>query len=1061
MKTTTKKIIIFIVTMITITTHAQNWVALNTGTTEDLKALQFLDANTGFAAGSNGTLIKTTDGGSNWTIIPTGITQTIRSLFFYDAMNGWLGADNGILLHTADGGNNWVTQSPAVGTNAITSIKFLDANTGFFTANIFVKKTIDGGSNWTNTSSTSWSTGSIQGMSVIDVNNIWISGSSHKINCTHNGATSWVGIYSSFNVPPPTSWGGSSFLDDICFVNQDEGWTVGGTTVSGGAGAIFNITSGSTNNTSWTLQHSGVNELLSIDMLNSTAGWTCGRNGTILFTTDGNTWSADASGVTQHLWQVDFVDASNGFIAGDLGTVLKYSPVVTTNPLTLYLPNGGENFKIGTNETILWGVNGVANVNLEYTVDNGSNWLPIATNISAVPSSYIWNVPNNQTCTSLIRITDASNSTIGDTSDTYFYIQNGQVGKDYAVQLTATPSVFPSQITLNWNADINTQSLVIDRKLKSDVNWTNLAVLSPSDISYIDNSVLQGEAFEYRITRSTCIFDAYGYIYAGIELPETDSRGTILILVDQTFSAGLAAELNQFELDLIGDGYKINKQLIDPTIGVEAIHTFIMQEYTNDPTISTVLTIGHLPAPYSGNFAPDGHAERIGAQPGDGYYGDIDMVWQDVIVSTTNTGAIYTPNVPGDGNYDHDNFPSQIELQVGRIDMNDMDGFPFSELGLLQNYLNKNHDFRLKNFQPLNRAIMNTTMDAQMPTVSSSAWRSYTAMFDDKILDLNTCNTGCFAFRDSISTYSYLWGHMAGGGSDTSMANDVFTSSQCVNYPINSIFMQMYGSYFVEWYKGSTGIPDHLLRAPLASNGTSLATVWSGKAPSWHFHHMALGETIGYSTRLNQNNTSTYEGGMPALMQGIHMSLMGDPTLKMHIVAPVTNITATESVSGMNLSWTASTDNNIVGYNVYRATDIYGDFVKINSSYITSTNFVDPNPVFGNSVYMIRAVKLENEASGSYYNLSTGIFANASSTVQLNEYGLESQITIYPNPTSDNVTIQSSSTTILNIQLYDASGKLIFQTTSQTFSISEFDAGVYTLKIHTPAETLTKKIIKQ
>lgn len=144
-----KKIKLFIASMLLLMAStagkSQNWVTLNTGTTEDLKALQFLDANTGFAAGSNGTLIKTSDGGSNWTIIPTGITQTIRSLFFYDAMNGWLGADNGILLHTVDGGNNWVTQSPAVGTNAITSIKFLDANTGFFTANIFVKKTIDGG----------------------------------------------------------------------------------------------------------------------------------------------------------------------------------------------------------------------------------------------------------------------------------------------------------------------------------------------------------------------------------------------------------------------------------------------------------------------------------------------------------------------------------------------------------------------------------------------------------------------------------------------------------------------------------------------------------------------------------------------------------------------------------------------------------------------------------------------------------------------------------------------------------------------------------------------------
>ena len=251
-------------------------------------------------------------------------------------------------------------------------------------------------------------------------------------------------------------------------------------------------------------------------------------------------------------------------------------------------------------------------------------------------------------------------------------------------------------------------------------------------------------------------------------------------MVDQNHFVGISNELKQFELDLIGDGYLINKQIIDPSIGVVAIKNIILQEYLIDTNISTVLSIGHLPAPYSGNYAPDGHAERIGAQPCDGFYGDIDGVWTDLNVTVVNSGAIYTPNVPGDGKFDQDKFPDEIDLQVGRIDMNKMTGFSNTETGLIQQYLQKNHDFRLKNIQPLNRAIMNTSMDIQLANTSASAWRSFSAMFGNNILNLNNCSFGCTEFIDSLNTESYLWAHMAGGGSDTSMQNDVFTSSHCI-----------------------------------------------------------------------------------------------------------------------------------------------------------------------------------------------------------------------------------------------------------------------------------------
>ena len=47
---------------------------------------------------------------------------------------------------------------------------------------------------------------------------------------------------------------------------------------------------------------------------------------------------------------------------------------------------------------------------------------------------------------------------------------------------------------------------------------------------------------------------------------------------------------------------------------------------------------------------------------------------------------------------------------------------------------------------------------------------------------------------------------------------------------------------------------------------------------------MGLGETIGFSTLATQNNTGNYDfNNFPGI---VSIGLMGDPTLRMHIVAP-------------------------------------------------------------------------------------------------------------------------------------------------------------------------------
>ncbi len=1025
--------------------HAQIWNPLNTQITNDLKACYFIDANTGWVSGDSGTVIKTTDGGTTWSMHEnTGTTNSLRSIYFLNANTGWAAGDNGTAIKTTDGGSTWNTLVSGV-TVQINAIKFADANNGWFTGqNANIRHTTNGGTSWSPQLSGIGGS-NIWGLSVSDPLNAFCVGSGHKGSKTVDG-NSWTAV----------DFGGGALVqyNDVAFPTMMNGLTINS------AGGISRTTTGGSIPAAWVAQVSPTtNELLGIDMLDITKGWICGRTGIILSTTDsGSTWGAEASGTLTHLWQIDFVNDTTGWAVGGNGLVIKYQKVYPTSPLTLLQPNGSEIYQIGTTQNIIWLVNGVTCITLQYSIDNGANWIniPGATNLTTPPNSFPWPVPNNSSLQALVRIFDCTNPTTGDTSDATFYIQPVPRGKEYAVLLTATSSNAPPQITIDWVPDPSALTYNVDRKLKSVVNWTSLTSVPVNANTYTDFNVNVGEAWEYRVTKTTPQLTGYGYIYAGLELPETDFRGTIMLLIDNNFASSLTTEINQLELDLIGDGYKVVKTIVNPSIGVPAIKNIITQEYINGGNaLTTIITIGHLPTAYSGNFAPDGHSERIGSQPCDGYYGDMDGIWTDTSVTVINMGPIFSTNTIGDGRFDQSNFPSAIELQVGRIDLHNEIGFGQTELNLIKQYLNRDHDFKLKVTNPSYRGLINSTMDLVLPTTSAGAWRSFYAMFGSSIKEMNLNYAGVTEFMDSLTNRDYLWTHMAGGGSDTSMTTDVFTSTGCINNPINTVFMQMYGSYFVEWYKGSSDTVNTLLRAPLASNGTTLATVWSGKAPYWHFHHMGLGETIGYSTVTNQNNLTTYTAGTNSLLGGIHMALMGDPTLKMHIVAPVSNVTSVANSSTIDISWTASPDNNIVGYNIYRANNTMGTFVKINTAYVTANNYTDATPLAGSSVYMVRAVQLRSGTTGSYYNMSTGLMDSTFINLSVTETSSQ-DFYIYPNPTSD---ILNFSKELPDVKIYNAYGQMIESKMINTNSmdVTNLANGIYFIRW---GQTIKKFVVK-
>lgn len=115
-------------------------------------------------------------------------------------------------------------------------------------------------------------------------------------------------------------------------------------------------------------------------------------------------------------------------------------------------PNGGETLVGGSKANITWNCTDIANVNLEYSANNGSTWVSVATNLDAKTRSYIWTVPSTAAISCKIRISDANDTTLYDDSDQLFTISN-------AVTLALTKPTggeswkTGSTQTITWNAE--------------------------------------------------------------------------------------------------------------------------------------------------------------------------------------------------------------------------------------------------------------------------------------------------------------------------------------------------------------------------------------------------------------------------------------------------------------------------------------------------------------------------------------------------------------------------------------------------------------------------------
>ena len=83
----------------------------------------------------------------------------------------------------------------------------------------------------------------------------------------------------------------------------------------------------------WTRQASGTTQVLNgVAFVDETNGWAVGGGGAILHTVNGGArWTAQAPGTTQTLYAVAFADADTGWAVGARGTWVTVPPTAVAS----------------------------------------------------------------------------------------------------------------------------------------------------------------------------------------------------------------------------------------------------------------------------------------------------------------------------------------------------------------------------------------------------------------------------------------------------------------------------------------------------------------------------------------------------------------------------------------------------------------------------------------------------------------------------------------------------------------------------------------------------------
>ncbi len=269
----------------------------------DLTDVYFIDANTGWACGEGGALIKSINGGNNWSNQYTGFLTNNQGVYFFDATHGYLANENNF-LYSADGGSTWTIRY-RFSNLYFEKMFFLNKDTGWvsgeFNGQFSLYRTIDGGNNWN--SQVFGISNNITSVQFLSTGEGWLCGENGLYASSSNYGVNW-------NYSSPS---GINNFNAVYFIDTQNGY------IAGDGGLLLNTSNGGTNWSPVTLPNAV--DLNAVYFSNTSTGVVLGANKNIFYTTNGGlNWNSSSATATTGL-AIKEISNANYIIVGLNGAI--------------------------------------------------------------------------------------------------------------------------------------------------------------------------------------------------------------------------------------------------------------------------------------------------------------------------------------------------------------------------------------------------------------------------------------------------------------------------------------------------------------------------------------------------------------------------------------------------------------------------------------------------------------------------------------------------------------------------------------------------------------------
>ena len=345
-------------TILQTTDGGTTWHQQQSGVTEDLQRIVFIDEKHGWIGGKE-VLLRTENGGETWQINRKGLEKIyfISAMVFINPKEGWIGADNGQTLRTDDGGKTFRLQKTELTSSPITDLHFISSKEGWAVApqrrsGGLILHTVDGGNYWKTQAKTHQ-----RGLGIHFLNNTtgWAVMENGTSLTTIDGGTTWK--QSSSQMPDGIR------LNAVKFRNHTEAWGIANEKrllITRNRGESWEAMKGTlgkqsttSENESWVQRMAKEQPFESFNLTNAHVledghGWVVGAMaasprttnyysidtrdpnqgrdtiGQIYSTTDfGKNWHHQFGEQRDTFRDVLFLDEQHGWIAGDNGTIFS------------------------------------------------------------------------------------------------------------------------------------------------------------------------------------------------------------------------------------------------------------------------------------------------------------------------------------------------------------------------------------------------------------------------------------------------------------------------------------------------------------------------------------------------------------------------------------------------------------------------------------------------------------------------------------------------------------------------------------------------------------------